>query len=372
MTTQSDFDKIFDREYENKVPDLNQLLKIAVVGTVSTGKSSLINAIFERDETDIIAPVGARSGVTTTITEYPLGKRLVIYDCPGLDDVHEENSEKTKGLLYDIGIFVVTGSANASQKKNYSDIGQKAKKTFLVLNKIDDFDDKDESALEEVATQWKESLNATEIFLTCTKGYDPKRKKDASMDLRGIENLTKEIFSFSHEIGKSLLLVAQLKKKSSYANKIIITALTAVAAEAFIPGSAAYITATQVIAITSLYYTYTEEVLTKKSAIALLPTFFGQSVGTNLFLWAKSALPPTFIIDVAASGIAIVITFAMLAAVKTLLEKGYDLSDTKMLVEEFKKFRSIGENVLKDIPKKDSKGNKESLAMILQRLLSTR
>lgn len=369
MTTQSDFDKTFDKVYEEKKPDFNQTINIAILGKVSAGKSSLLNAILERDRTNPMARVAAYSGVTTKVTPYKLDKQVLIIDCPGLDDVRSENSEETKKFLesIDLGIFVVTGSADASQRANYQDLKKTAKKTFLILNKVDEWDDLDESALQEVVAQWKRSLSATHVFETCAKGYDPKMRKDAPMDLRGINDLRGEIFGFLEEEGKEILLAKHLQNKTPYATKIIVTALAAVAAEAFIPGSAVYITGTQIIAIISIYYLYKGEILTKSSALTLLPVFAGQSIGANVFLWAKSFLPPTFVLDLAAAGIAVVITFAMLAAVKSLLESGHDLSDTKMLAEAFKRFQKIGSE-LKDIPIAGLK-SKGGLIKIVQKLL---
>ena len=46
-------------------------------------------------------------------------------------------------------------------------------------------------------------------------------------------------------------------EKTSNATKIIATSLVTVAVQAFIPGSAAYMAATQATAIVSLYYLYT-------------------------------------------------------------------------------------------------------------------
>ena len=102
--------------------------------------------------------------------------------------------------------------------------------------------------------------------------------------------------------------------------------------------------------------------------MSLLPTFAGQSAGTTLFLWAKSFLPPTGVVDIAAAGIAVVVTFAMLAAVKWVLENNHSLDDKTALKEAFNRFKKIGE-ALKDIPLEDIK-SKQKLTSLLGRLLS--
>ena len=364
------FNAEFDRAYSDKAPDYKAHVNIALVGKVSSGKSSLLNAILKCERENPIAPVGAKSGVTTEVTPYKLDDKVLIVDCPGLDDVRKENSDVTKGFIdnIDLGLFVVTGSADASQKANFDDLKNNTKHILVVLNHIDAWDDLDESAYEEVEQQWKSVLGVDKVLGCCTKGYDPKMRKSAPMDIRGVDELRDEIFKFLNEKKKGILLARHLQDKSSYAIGIIGSALVAVAVEAFIPGSAAYITATQAVAITSLNYLYTGEALNKTSVLSLLPTFAGQSVGTTLFLWAKSLLPPTGVVDIAAAGIAVVVTFAMLAAVKWVLENNHSLDDKIALKEAFNRFKKIGE-ALNGISLEDIK-SKQKLTSLLGRLLS--
>lgn len=367
---QRDFDDLFTKAYEEKAPNFDEHINVAVVGKVSAGKSSLLNAILGCTRSDPIAKVGAHSGVTTKVTAYKLDGHVLIMDCPGLDDVREENSTETKEFLssIDLGLFVVTGSADATQKANYDDLKRSSHKVIVILNKIDEWDDLEESAYQAVIAQWRSVLGADRVFGTCTKGYDPKMRPNAPMDIRGVEDVRMEIFDFLEKEGKALLLARHLRNKENYALSIIAGALVAVAAEAFIPGSAAYITGTQVVAITALHYLYTGDVLSKSSALALLPTFAGQSLGMTAFLWAKSFLPPTGIVDLAAAGIAVGITFAMLAAVKWVLENGYSLDQTDLLKKAFENFKTTGAE-LKKVSLSDLK-NKASVINLLKRLLS--
>lgn len=368
--SKKDFEKTFDKAYSEKSPNFDQHVNIALVGKVSAGKSSLLNAILGCTRADPIAIVGAHSGVTTKVTPYKLDDQVLIIDCPGLDDVRKENSEETKVFLtsIDLGIFVVTGSADATQKSNFEDLQRNTKKTIVVLNKIDEWDDLEEEAYEGVVNQWKVALGVDKIWGTCTKGFDPKMRQSAAMDLRGVEEVKEEIFSFLKTHKKDILLARHLKNKEGYALGIISSAIAAVSAEAFIPGSAAYITATQIASITALNYLYKGEALSKSSALALLPTFAGQSIGTTAFLWAKSFLPPTVVLDFAAAGIAAVITFAMLAAVKWMHENEHSLDEKDLLKQVFNKFTKIGEG-LKDIKLEDFK-NKQTLLAFLTRLMT--
>lgn len=126
-------------------------------------------------------------------------------------------------------------------------------------------------------------------------------------------------------------------------------ALAAVAVEAFIPGSAAYITATQTAAIVSLYYLYTGEVLSSPAALAILPAFAAEDAGTTLFLWVTSFLPPTGVLNMAAAGIAASITLAMLATVNFILESGAKLEEEELLKSKFQSYRKQAETALKEL-----------------------
>jgi hypothetical protein len=82
--------------------------------------------------------------------------------------------------------------------------------------------------------------------------------------------------------------------------------------------------------------------LSKQSALTLLPRFAGQSLGSTIFLWAKSILPPTGIVDFAAAGIAVSITFAMLASVNYLLSNNLDiLNKGTELMDKFNQYKAI-------------------------------
>ncbi|MEQ1668862.1 MAG: hypothetical protein ABL868_10450, partial [Sulfuriferula sp.] len=101
------------------------------------------------------------------------------------------------------------------------------------------------------------------------------------------------------------------------------------------------------------------------SALSLLPAFLGQSLGTNLFLWAKSVLPPTGVVDIAAAGIAVIITFAMLAAVHAVLKNGDELASNDVLKKAYSHFYSMG----KDLKWEDIK-NPQRLTDTITRFLS--
>ncbi len=351
LDEKSFFDRV-EARFVEQAPDLSQSLNIAIIGKVSSGKSSLINALLKLSRKNAleIAKVGAISGVTKDLTILKLDNKVYLIDSPGLDDVRAENSAVTKKFLkhIDVGIFVVTGSSDFSQKKSLDDLKQHCDSVFVVLNKTDEWDGLNPTVLDDVISQWKSHLNVDEIYPTCTKGYDP-RSLTPKMDIRGVFHLRSAIEEFLEKKGKDLLLARHMAEKQSYAVKIIAAALAAVAGEAFLPGSAAFITATQCVAIGSLHYLYTGQVLSPHAAIAILPTFLAETAGSSLFLFVKSFLPPTGIIDMAAAGVAVGITLALLATVNHILSTGSQLQQKELLRSKFKTYRKQAKDVLTEL-----------------------
>lgn len=165
------------------------------------------------------------------------------------------------------------------------------------------------------------------------------------MDIRGVDELRDQIEGFLEKEKKAILFQRHLKDKHGAAVKIIAGAVVAVAPLCLLPGSAVYITATQAIAINSLHYLYRGEALSKASVLSILPGFAAQSAGKTLFLWVKSFLPPTGVVDAVAAGIAASITASMLAAVKYLLENEKSLSDKSELVAAYKISEQVGKQL---------------------------
>jgi small GTP-binding protein len=346
-----------ETQFEEKVQDFSKTLNIAIIGKVSSGKSSLINALLKLSRKKAIAQVGAEAGVTTKLKILRLDERVRLIDSPGLDDVRAENSQITREFLkhIDVGILVVTGAADASQKRYLDDLRSHCESVFVVLNKIDEWDRLAPSALEKVVNQWKEVLHIEKIYPVCAFGYDADTPPGTSLDIRGVYWLREDIENFLGSKGKDLLLARHMGEKKSYAIGIIATALVAVAVQAFIPGSAAYIAATQASAIVALTYLYTGEILSSKASLGLLPIFASETVTTTLFLWVKSFLPPTGIADVAAAVLAVTVTLAILATVNSILASGAKLEEEELLKSKFRTYRKQAETALKGLALTDLK-----------------
>ncbi|MEP0755536.1 50S ribosome-binding GTPase [Trichocoleus sp. Lan] len=352
---EENFIQAVEIQFEENIKSLSQMLKIAFLGKVSSGKSSLINAYLERDRSDMLAKVGAEAGITTEPCEFQISKNVILIDLPGLDDIRAENSRLTQNYLsrVDVSILVVTGAADASQKKHFNNLKAHCNSVFVVLNKIDEWDKLNPSALEKVINQWQQTLQLEKIYPCCANGYDPETRSDIQLDIRGVDLLRQDINGFLDTKGKKLLLAHQMPDKRPYAVGIIAGAVALVAGQAILPGRAAFITATQAAAIASLYYLYTGEILSKGTAFAMLPIFAGQAVASSVFLFVTSFIPPTGVIEVAAAITAASITIAMLSAVNFVLESGANIEDKELLKSKFQSYQKQAEALLKGLALSD-------------------
>lgn len=335
--------------YDEDISHLKKTLNIAVIGKVSSGKSSLINALLMRSRSNPIAKVGVEAGVTTNLKIIKLDENVRLIDSPGIDDIKSENSDVTREFLanIDVGILVVTGAANESQRSIFDDLRRQCSEVFVALNKIDIYDEYNDEALNKVVNQWGSCLGVDRIYPVCAFGYDPDLSPTTDLNLRGIDQLRTDIENFLETKQKKLLLARHMSEKRRYAKGIIVSAIVAVGIQAALPGKAAFITATQLGAIASLHYLYKGTILSKSSAWAVLPVFAGQAIATNVFLFFTSFIPPTGIIEVAAAVTAISITSSMLLAVNYALSNGFNLEDVEILKDKFAEYKRAVSQVLK-------------------------
>lgn len=332
---ESEFDEKVKVIYQENKPDWDNPLVVAVLGKVSAGKSSLINAMFGRDRGSVIAEVGAASGVTRSVRKFKLDDDIFIYDSPGLDDIIKENSEVTESLIksIDIAIFVVSGSADKSQRINYSGVKSQIENTFFVLNKIDEYDKLNPEALDDIEKQWMIAVGVEKIYKTCAYGYDPRSRDDMPLDIRGVDELMGDIFTLASKKRKDILLARHVREKRKYAISAAASAVAAASIAAFAPGSTAIITGIQIAAISGINYIYTGKKLSFSQASSVAIAILCQNIGKSLFIFTASFIPFG---DAIGATIAALITAAALSAVIFMLEKGYSLDDSSKLAEAYK------------------------------------
>lgn len=157
--------------------------------------------------------------------------------------------------------------------------------------------------------------------------------------VRGVDALRASILETA--LLKADLPVDRVRRaKRPYALAVIAGATMVTAAEAFLPGAAAFIVASQASAISSLFYLYTGRWMGRTQALALLPAFVAEAAGGSIFLLVKSFFPPTGVGDVVAAGVAASMTVTVLGTIAWALDQGYSLEETEQLRAAFKKLRA--------------------------------
>jgi uncharacterized protein len=118
-------------------------LTIAVFGTGSAGKSSLINSLVGR----MVGEVGATMGTTTVGATHKLQlegvkREILIADTPGIleaGDAGTQREQEARRLAAeaDLLLFVLDGDLRQSEFKPLTDLVGIGKRSIIVLNKID-------------------------------------------------------------------------------------------------------------------------------------------------------------------------------------------------------------------------------------------
>jgi uncharacterized protein len=118
-------------------------LTIAVFGTGSAGKSSLINALVGR----MVGEVGATMGTTTVGATHKLQlagvkRDILIADTPGILEAGDAGTDREKearrlAAEADLLLFLLDGDLRQSEFKPLTDLVGIGKRSIIVLNKID-------------------------------------------------------------------------------------------------------------------------------------------------------------------------------------------------------------------------------------------
>ena len=125
-----------------------QTLEIVAFGTISSGKSSVLNLLAGRD----VFETQVRGGTTVTRNEIPWPgmDKVILVDTPGLGEIDGAmhvaiSAECAKDA--DLVLLVVDGPLRASEDDLLKQLGQMEKRVVICLNKTDWFTDADRDKL---------------------------------------------------------------------------------------------------------------------------------------------------------------------------------------------------------------------------------
>lgn len=145
------------------------VLRMAVFGLVSRGKSAVINALLGEE----LLPTGPLHGVTRwprsiywhpaadTISDREELPQLELIDTPGLDEVEgEARSAMAREVAHqaDLILFIVAGDITRSEYQALVALQEAGKPLLLVFNKVDLYPDTDRQAIYDALTElWQAS-----------------------------------------------------------------------------------------------------------------------------------------------------------------------------------------------------------------------
>ena len=143
----------------------SQQLEIVAFGTISSGKSSLLNALAGRPvfRTNVVG------GTTSTRSEipWPGGDRVVLVDTPGLAEVRgetraAESADAAKNA--DLVLFVVDGPLKSYESELLEALAAMEKRIVVCLNKEDWYDaDQRDELLQQIAKQVAPAVNVKDV-----------------------------------------------------------------------------------------------------------------------------------------------------------------------------------------------------------------
>ena len=281
------------------------------------------------DAQDATAVRAGRTSLAQALLDFPVATdddlaRLVVYD-----DEEPPDDVRARGL--DAVVYVVRGAPGERAKERVAELAASARaKTVLVAVHARDLASHDERGDEALLEAWATIVSPSNVYLTSTP---------TEGSARGVDELRAAIVQHALE-GIDVSVERARRAKRPYATAIVAGAALVTAAEGFLPGAAAFVIATQVGAITSLYYLYSGKWMGRRQALSLLPVFASEAAGGSAFLLVKSFLPPTGVADVVAAGVASSMTIAMLGAVTWALEHGYSLDQKAQLKLAFKRMQA--------------------------------
>ncbi|MEK6248479.1 MAG: GTP-binding protein, partial [Planctomycetales bacterium] len=139
-----------------------QRLEIVVFGTISSGKSSLLNALAGRDA--FTSNIAGGTTVNRNEITLPGDNQITLVDTPGLgevDGVSRQAIATEAAQTADIILLVVDGPLRDSEFQLLELLGEMEKRVIICLNKEDYYADEDRSKLVNQLTQqvaqWLES-----------------------------------------------------------------------------------------------------------------------------------------------------------------------------------------------------------------------
>ena len=172
-------------------------IEIVLFGEISTGKSAMINALAGRE----IAEVDVRGGWTTVSKaarweeiEYRLpgidGSEVILIDTPGINEVDGDARARIARRCAeraDVILFVIDSDLNEEEYRAFLELSTLNKPLLLILNKIDQYGQKDRDTLKKVLHERLGELLPPKNLLFASA--NPPEREYVIEDARGKERV---------------------------------------------------------------------------------------------------------------------------------------------------------------------------------------
>jgi small GTP-binding protein len=211
-------------EIETAVAELeakrrSQRLEIVAFGTISSGKSSLLNALAGRDvfRTNVVGGTTvARSEIPWAVAE---ADRIVLVDTPGLAEVRGESRAAESAAAArnaDLVLFVVDGPLKAYERDLLAALAAMEKRIVVCLNKEDWYDDAErDELLEQLAEQVTPMVKTADVVAVRSRPVTRRRvhvladgseEEQAASEPADISPLARRMMAIVQRDGRELLL----------------------------------------------------------------------------------------------------------------------------------------------------------------------
>jgi small GTP-binding protein len=197
----------------------SQRLEIVAFGTISSGKSSLLNALAGRPvfRTNVVG------GTTSTRSEIPWAAaardRIVLVDTPGLAEVSGEaraSAAASAAKNADLVLFVVDGPLKSYESNLLEALAAMEKRIVVCLNKEDWYDtDQRDELLQQIGEQVAPAVNVADVVAVRSRPTSRRRvrvlsdgsEQDEEVPVEpDIESLARRLMNIVQRDGRDLLL----------------------------------------------------------------------------------------------------------------------------------------------------------------------
>lgn len=207
-----------------------QTLEIVAFGTISSGKSSVLNLLAGRD----VFATDARGGTTVTRNEIPWPgiDKVTLVDTPGIgeiDGADHVNIAADSAKDSDAVLVVIDGPLRESEHDLLERLGQMEKRVLICLNKSDWYSDSDrEKLVGQIFDQTGDFVHREDIVcIQAQDGHRVRRKiladgsevEETVTVEANIEPLAKRMVQIVNRDGKDLLMANLLLQSRGLVEK---------------------------------------------------------------------------------------------------------------------------------------------------------